>query len=150
MLLEIEKHSTSKAITVLTGLVAAVMIFVRMSFAKEDQNGILSSIAVIASVVIAIVPSGLHVVLSQELEARLFARLGEIWGKGKGPRILNIFRFKTEFSEELDTIEERFGPQLNEDEVELLCAARRQRALCRKRPVPIAFIWALMILLALL
>lgn len=129
MLLNIERHSTFRNVAVLTGLTAAVMIIGRLAFPEAIQGKVIPSLVIGFSLVVTLVPNGLHIVLSQELEAMLIARPGELWGEGNGPRILNVFRFKTELSEELDSIEQRYGEQLSEDEADMLFAARRQRTL---------------------
>ena len=148
-LLRIEKNSTLKTLAIFTGLTGVGLILVWLLVPEEQKNDVLAWIMVVYSLLVLVVPKVLHLVLCQKLEASLFERLGEIWGEGKGPRSMDLIRAKTEYTDELDSIEQRYGAQLTEDERSLLSASRRQYEIGRKWPLPVCLIWALSILLGI-
>ena len=148
-MLGIEKISTLKNLAIFTGLTGVALILVWLLVSEEQKNAVLAWIVVVYSLLVLVIPKVLHLVLCQKLEASLFERLGEIWGEGKGLRSMDLIRAKTEYTDELDSIEQRFGGQLTEGEQSLLSASRRQYEIGRKWPLPVCFIWALSILLGI-
>jgi hypothetical protein len=147
-LLTIEKFWTLKTRAFFTGLTAIILILLRILVLDDQPIDLLGSTAIVYTLTVLLVPNGLHLLLCQQLEAKLFWRLGEIWGEGKGPRSLDLIRAKSEYTEELDLIEQKFGEQLTETELSYLVASRRQYEIGKKWPLPVLSIWALTILLA--
>ena len=84
---------------------------------------------VIIAVAIAAMPNIRHFLLFSKLQISLINRIGPIWEEG--PHI-RLSMFRTSYVPELDEIEERFGPQLTDQEKVWLRNSRRQHDIALK------------------
>ena len=147
-MLTIEKFCTLKNLAFFTALIAAILILLRFLTTDDQRYDLIIGTAIGSTVIVYLVPKLVYIFLCQQLEAKLFWRLGDIWGDGRGPRIIRLWG-KDDFTEELDSIEHEYGTQLTGEEREILSAAQRQNQISRKWPLPVLLISILAVFLCI-
>ena len=114
------------------GIIAVIALITLPFVVPEDtvSDRQFSAVLFGAAVIIAIVPRAWHFILFMKLEVSLFNRIGPIWGEGKTIRSARFYA--SDFIQELNSIERRFGSELTAEERSWLETSRQQHRIAMK------------------